>query len=100
MRVGQKLLCKKRRGDTLSWVNEGKWYPIKYIGNKIVDITGETGKSITFRKPPKRVFYYNLYDYFYTEKELLNMKLKKLKKNEVKVTPQEALELGVVDKII
>lgn len=85
MKVGHKLLCKKQRGDTLSYVLKGKWYEISWLGCVDINLIGETGKEIEFRRPPKELGFYNLHDYFYTEKELLNMKLKKLKNNEIRV---------------
>ena len=78
IKVGDKLYCKKRRGDTLSHVLKGKSYIIEWIGNIDVDVIGETGKVVTFSKET-REGYHNLSDYFYTQKELINLKLKKIK---------------------
>ena len=88
LKVGDNLLCKKnlstyfRNGEFQSKFEKGKSYKILGINNIYIRIKFRyNAKPIGFwlvQHRDKRFFYY-IWDYFYTTKEIRKLKLKQLK---------------------
>ena len=78
LKVGDKLLCKKKRRD---FISENYYYKIVKISeNNVYVLDTNSGLSVGFHAGDYDNDYYNLSDYFYTKKEILNKKLKKCSK--------------------
>jgi len=81
MKVGEKLLCKKSRH---TYCNADSYYLIYkiYDDGKTIDLIANDGYAISFNflnTNHKPIDYYNLYDYFYTTKELRKIKMMEIR---------------------
>lgn len=84
--VGDTIVCKKKRNDDLTTIKKHGHYVVSEIRNhkpmwSEIYIIGENGKEMAFKLDEYSVNYINFSDYFYSKKELLSMKLKKINNN-------------------